>query len=67
MDITINDTKYSCEGNSAPLTRILKEYNLPDKGIAIAINNTVVRKILWKQTTVHHGDSITVIKAVCGG
>lgn len=37
------------------------------EGIAIAVENRVIRKTEWKNTILNNGDRITVIKAVCGG
>ena len=49
------------------LMSVLEACDLPQKGIAVAINNKVVRKADWPLTTVKDGDSVTVIQAVCGG
>lgn len=67
MEITINNSPHAFEGDSVLLPAVLHACNIPDKGIAVAINNKVVRKCDWEHTTVNHGDSITLIKAVCGG
>ncbi|MFX7739802.1 sulfur carrier protein ThiS [Acinetobacter baumannii] len=37
------------------------------KGIAVAINNTVVPKTLWSQRFIAESDNILVIKATQGG
>lgn len=37
------------------------------EGIAIAVENKVIRKADWSSTMLNNGDRITVIKAVCGG
>lgn len=37
------------------------------EGIAIAVENRVIRKPEWCSTKLNNGDRVTVIKAVCGG
>lgn len=49
------------------LSEFLAKQNFPDKGIAVALNGKVVRRGEWETTLLSDGDSITVIKAVCGG
>lgn len=67
MEITVNKKPHNFAGDSMLLVDLLKACEMPDKGIAVAINNKVVRKPLWPETSVKDGDSITVIQAVCGG
>ena len=40
---------------------------LPEKGIAIAVNNRMVPRIEWEKCVLHPNDSLVVIKAACGG
>jgi len=37
------------------------------KGIAVAINNTVIPKSLWGETVLKTGDNVLIIKATQGG
>lgn len=37
------------------------------EGIAIAVENKVIRKADWDTAELNDGDRVTVIKAVCGG
>lgn len=41
--------------------------NLPEKGVAIAVNNEMVERAEWDKHTLHEGDDIVILKAVCGG
>lgn len=40
---------------------------MPDRGVAVAVNNRVVPRTAWAETQLHDGDSVTVIKAAFGG
>lgn len=37
------------------------------KGIAVAVNNTVIPKAEWQNKTLNENDKITIIKATQGG
>lgn len=37
------------------------------KGIAIAINGAVVRRVAWAQTPLADGDSVEIVRAMQGG
>lgn len=41
--------------------------NLPEKGVAIALNNNMVHRSEWESTVLKDNDDVIVIKAVCGG
>lgn len=40
---------------------------LPDKGIAIAVNNRMVPRTAWETTGLQENDNLVIIKAACGG
>lgn len=68
MNITINKQAIALPDDSAiSLERLMEMQNLPAKGVGIALNNRVIPRKNWAETTVSDGDSITVISAVCGG
>lgn len=67
MTITVNKKVHTFEGSPLPLIAVLEACEMPQRGIAVAINNKVVRKADWPHTAVKDGDCITVIQAVCGG
>ncbi|MGU3643867.1 sulfur carrier protein ThiS [Microbacterium sp. C23T] len=37
------------------------------RGIAVALNGTVVRRTEWHTTTVHDGDAVEILTAMQGG
>lgn len=65
MKIRINDKE--TEIKAASLQQLAEELSLPEKGIAAAVNNSMVPRTSWQQTVLHEGDNIVIIKAVCGG
>lgn len=67
MEITINNQRLPIDKEPVALSELLISQGIPQKGVAIALNNRVVPKTAWSSTDVKSGDSITVIHAVCGG
>jgi sulfur carrier protein len=48
---------------------LIAELNLPSdgRGIAIAVNDTVVSKSQWHSHELHNGDRIEIVRAMQGG
>jgi len=69
MEITINNQVKNLSGQSSLTVQQLLNIEIPDKqkGIAIAINNSVVPKTEWETKTISNNDSILIIKATQGG
>ena len=65
MNIKINNKE--TEVKAASLQELATELSLPEKGVAVAVNNRMVTRADWNQTAINDGDNIVVIKAVCGG
>ncbi|UCG50677.1 MAG: sulfur carrier protein ThiS [Candidatus Latescibacterota bacterium] len=68
MQLTINGEKKDVDDVRSLedlLTRLDLSANM--KGVAVAVNDTVVPKIHWKTTRLEPGDVIEVIHAVQGG
>ena len=54
----------------ATLADVLTEFGLdPDaaRGVAIAVNDEVVRRALWKETAVNEKDRVEIVTAQQGG
>lgn len=67
MDVFVNNEIQSIEDNSN-LTSLMKLINMDErKGIAIAINNSVIPKTIWGEYVLHSNDKITIIRATQGG
>ncbi|WP_299269461.1 sulfur carrier protein ThiS [uncultured Prevotella sp.] len=65
MNIKINNKE--TEVKAASLQELATEISLPEKGVAVAVNNRMVTRADWNHTAINDGDNIVVIKAVCGG
>lgn len=65
MKLKINDKETEVKATS--LKKLAEELSLPEKGIAVAVNDRMVPRSGWQQTELCEGDSIVIIKAVCGG
>ena len=65
MNININNKETEVKATS--LQELATEISLPEKGVAVAVNNRMVTRADWNHTAINDGDNIVVIKAVCGG
>ncbi|MCQ2233179.1 MAG: sulfur carrier protein ThiS [Paludibacteraceae bacterium] len=66
MRFKVNDEPVELpEGSS--IDDLAKANNLPEKGVAIAVNNEMVPLTQWKGKVIAEGDDIIIIRAVCGG
>ena len=66
MKITINNkqTEYP-EGTT--LRNVADSCQLPEKGVAVAVNNEMIPRSGWESHVVSDGDEIVILKAFCGG
>ncbi|MUM15381.1 sulfur carrier protein ThiS [Mycobacterium sp. CBMA271] len=65
MNVQVNgDAREVAEG--ASIWELLDQLGFPERGIAVAINHTVVPKSDW-DTTVSDGATVEVVTAVQGG
>ena len=55
------------EHDVAYLSQLLETMALPERGVAVAVNNTMISRVEWKNYSLSEGDSILIIKAACGG
>ena len=65
MNIKINNKETEVKATSQQ--ELATEISLPEKGVAVAVNNRMVTRADWNHTAINDGDNIVVIKAVCGG
>lgn len=65
MEVIINNKK--TDTASTTIDELATELLLPERGVALAVNNRVVARNLWSSTLLSAGDSITIIKAAFGG
>ncbi len=68
MKITLNSKTVEFGNSTQPtLHELMASVGVPQTGIAIALNNRVIRRDDWASTRLAEGDSVTVISAICGG
>ncbi|MDE6650670.1 MAG: sulfur carrier protein ThiS [Muribaculaceae bacterium] len=67
MKLFVNQKEFLTNSEKLTVVGLLKEIQSPTAGVAVAVNNKVVRKVDWESTMLTEGDQITVITAVCGG
>ncbi len=65
MEILINNEKKQTE--AVNVIELAAELQLPERGVAIAINNSIVTRDKWEATRISEGDNVTIIKAAFGG
>jgi sulfur carrier protein len=51
----------------ATIAQLLAELQAPERGIAVAKNDRVVRRAAFKDECINEGDRIEIIRAVAGG
>lgn len=66
MKIKINNEE-TVVAEGATVADIARERQLPDKGVAVAVNNEMVARTDWGAHTLKEGDDIVILKAFCGG
>ena len=66
MNIIVNGDKVEMAGGATVKT-LAEQQNLPDRGVAIAVNNDMVPRADWENKTLNEGDDVVIIRAVCGG
>lgn len=65
MKLKVNDKEV--ETRATTLSQFSQEQNLPTTGIAVAVNTRMVTRTEWDNYKLAEGDTIIIIKAVCGG
>ena len=65
MNLFINHTPI--ETQCSMLDKLAQSQNLPQKGVAIAIDNKMIPQQQWAETPLHENMQITILKAFCGG
>ena len=65
MTIQINNK--ATETKASNIVELANELGLPQKGVAIAVANTMVPREEWETTALTEGASVVIIKAAFGG
>lgn len=67
MEITVNQQAYQVTDLCSVQHMLAIVLNQPAKGLAVAINQTIVPKTDWGNHLLNPGDQIILIKATQGG
>lgn len=67
MKLIVNHKEFHTDSCRLTVEELLKMIQSLKPGVAVAVNNKVVRKVDWESTMLADEDNITVITAVCGG
>ena len=65
MKIKVNNKEIVTGASN--LLKLSQELELPQTGIAVAVNNRMLPRTEWEQFVLHENDELVIIKAVCGG
>lgn len=66
MNITVNNNTQVLTDASS-IETMVTQLEIESKGIAIAVNQTVISKSEWSKTQLKENDNVTIIKATQGG
>jgi sulfur carrier protein len=66
MNITVNNDPMEVSENIT-VDKLIELVGFQQYQLAVALNNQVVTKTKWQQTSLHENDNIIIIKAVSGG
>lgn len=67
MEITVNNSSQEVTDHSTLYDLVHARLGDKQKGIAVAVNNTVIPKANWEGHLLKSNDSILIIKATQGG
>jgi sulfur carrier protein len=67
MEITLNDKKHTVSENISLNEIVFNQLGDKQKGIAVAINDSVIPRSNWETYTIKNNDTILIIKATQGG
>ena len=65
MKISVNNKEVETGANY--LLQLSQQLELPQAGIAVAVNNRMVPRSEWEHFVLHENDELIIIKAVSGG
>lgn len=66
MKASINGQEHELP-DGLTVAQLLVHVQAPQRGIAVAKNDRVVRRAMFEQERVNEGDRVEIIKAVAGG
>jgi sulfur carrier protein len=67
MEITLNDNKHTISENTSLYEIVFSQLGDKQKGVAVAVNDSVIPKSNWENHLLNANDTILIIKATQGG
>lgn len=67
IEIRVNGSKQAYEDRNVTALLTARGVDSSRKGIAIAVNGTVVPRGQWNEITLNEGDEVEIIRALSGG
>lgn len=67
MIVSINNKNCELNANANLISALEQNGIQSQKGIAVAVNNTVIPKAEWQTKILNNNDKITIIRATQGG
>ena len=67
MNVFVNNQSFLIDTDASLLSALEKNAITSQRGIAVAVNNSVIPKGEWPNKILNENDKITVIKATQGG
>lgn len=64
-EIVVNNEVTNTECSN--FSELAVQLGLPERGVALAVNNKVLPRAAWTETLIAEGDKVTIIKAAFGG
>ena len=65
MNVIVN--KKNIDTSCTTLAELVKSQGLPQNGLAVAVDNKMVKRTEWDSFKLFDGQHITILKAFCGG
>ena len=66
MKVLVNNKETELtQGNT--VADLAQQLELPQQGVAIAVQNRMIPRAEWNEKTLQEGDNLVIIKAACGG
>lgn len=65
MTVNVNGKPTATE--AATLSQLITQLGLPSEGVAVAVDNRIVRRTEWDAFSLAEGANVVIIKAACGG
>ena len=66
MKLKVN-SKETEEKDGCTIAELASQLALPERGVAIAVNNKMIPRTEWNERILQPNDNLVVIKAACGG